>query len=440
MAERAGGVAVIGAGPAGLAAAWSLTESGRRVRLYEARDRAGGGLRTETVAGAAADVGVQLLSDGYDRTRMLLGRLGLGDRLVALPGRDAVWREGRAHGLRYGSVTSLASSSALPTALKLRLGLRYLPFLERHAGALDLNAPVRAAAAGLDGESIAEWGRREVGGEFVELLVYPLLAAYYGVTPEETSAALFHALAAAGRHVRVLGIRGGAGPLARDLAEALVGRGVDLRSGTRVDAVRIGAEGVGVVTAGEELEHEAAVVAVPPPEAARLVPEAEWLGRIRTRSTATLVLVTDGPTRTGWFGLSVPRVEAPGDRIAAVCVQEEKGAGLGGPDRGALVVIPSPREGERWAEQEPRAVLDATLPAVERLIPGVSDRVRAARLVRLRGGFVPEPGHFDRLAELDDAMLPRRLAIAGDYLVTPTVEGAIRSGLAAAGRISRGAA
>jgi protoporphyrinogen oxidase len=380
---------------------------------------------------------VQLLSDGYDRTRMLAGRLGQGDRLVEVSGRDAVWRDGRPHGLRYGSVTSMATSGALPTGLKLRMGMRYLPFLERHEGVLDLNAPARAVAAGLGGESIAEWGRRELGDDFVELLVYPLLAAYYGVTPEETSAALFHGLAAAGRKVRVLGIRGGAGALAEGMAASLRDRGVDFRTGAPVDRVSVTAEGVALSVAGASVEHDAAVVAVPPGEAARLVPAA-GLSEIRTRSTATLVLATDGPTRTGWFGLSVPRSEPVGERIAAVCVQEEKGVGLGGPGSGALLVIPAPPEGERWAELDARAVLDVALP-VDMHLPGTRGRVREARLVRVAGGFVPEPAHFRHVADLGSG-LPSRLALAGDYLVSPTVEGAVRSGLAAAGRISRAVA
>jgi phytoene dehydrogenase-like protein len=50
MVERVGGIGVIGAGPAGLAAAWSLGETGRRVRVYEAEARPGGRLRKEEVA------------------------------------------------------------------------------------------------------------------------------------------------------------------------------------------------------------------------------------------------------------------------------------------------------------------------------------------------------------------------------------------------------
>ena len=160
-----------------MAAAWELAAGGASVEVYEARPVAGGRMRTEGVGGVKADAVIQLLSDGYTVTRALLDDLGLSERLVAVPGRDAVWRGGRAHALRYGSVGSMVASGAIPAGLKMRLGLRYLPFLERHRDVLDLNDPGRAAEAGLDGESIADWGRRELGEAFVELMAYPLLAA-----------------------------------------------------------------------------------------------------------------------------------------------------------------------------------------------------------------------------------------------------------------------
>lgn len=436
-------MAVIGAGPAGLAAAWQLALSGRRVRVYEARDRAGGRLRTEEVAGSTADGVVQLLSDGATRTLELLAGMDLADRLVEVPGRDALWRGGRAHGLRYGSATSMAASGALPTGLKLRLGIKYRPFLERHAGVLDLGAPVAAAEAGLDGESIASWGRRELGGDFVELMAYPLLASYYGVTPEETSAAFFHALARAGLHVSILGIRGGLGPLAEAMAGTLAERGVEFRYGAAVRGLEAGPSGVTIDAGGEPAEHEAVVVAVPAPAAARLVPEAAWLDAVTTRSTATLVLAVDGPLDTGWFGLSVPRAEAPGEVVAAVCIQSAKRTGVGAVDGAgdSLVVMPTPAVGVGWAGSEPAAALAHARPGLEQLLPGIGARIREARLVRLVDQvFVPVPGHFERLRALDRAPMPARVALAGDYLAAPTVEGAVRSGLAAARRLSRAGA
>jgi protoporphyrinogen/coproporphyrinogen III oxidase len=431
------GIGVIGAGLSGLAAAWWLTGRGHPVRVYEARE-VGGRLRTETVAGGGADVAVQLLSEAYTELIGLARGIGAGELLVPVPGRDALWRHGRAHLLRYGSVASMAASGALPARLKLRMGMKYLPFLERHADVLDLNDPARATAAGLDGETIADWGRRELGDEFVELMAYPLLAAYYGITPEETGAGVFHALARAGMRVKLLGIRGGVGALGAAMAKWLRGCGADVCEGSRVEAIEPSVSGVRVRLTGGEVEHDSVVVAVPAIEAARLVPSVGWLSTVRSRSMATLVLATDGPIRPGWFGLSIPRGDAVGSEVAAVCAQEEKSTGVTGPgETGALVVVPTPSTGEWWSEAEPARVVESAMPTLEAVLPGIRARILEARVVRLpEATFVPGPGHFDQARRLESLTLPPHVALAGDYLVAPTVEGAVRSGVRAARRVT----
>jgi hypothetical protein len=118
-----------------------------------------------------------------------------------------------------------------------------------------------------------------------------------------------------------------------------------------------------------------------------------------------------------------------------VCVQSAKATGLGG-DGDALVVIPAPTVASAWAALEPGEVLERALPVLERLLPGTAERVVGSDLVRLPGAItVPEPGHFTRLRAWDPDALPRGVALAGDYLGPPTVEGAVRSGLAAADRV-----
>jgi oxygen-dependent protoporphyrinogen oxidase len=433
-------VAVIGAGPAGLAAAWGLVSAGASVTLYERGTTPGGLLRTDTLEGVRIDVAVQLLGSYYRETLRLAAEVGKADLLMRAPGRDALWRGGRAHGVSYGSVASLAGSSALPAGLKFRLASRYLAFLRRHAGILDPAAPVRALS--LDSESIAAWGRRELGADFVELLAYPQLASYYGLTPEATSAGFYHGLARAGLSLQLYAVRGGMGEFAAAVAGGLEGRGARLLTGVEICAVHEAPDGVRVEWSNGEARHEAAVLAVPAPTALALTglptPLREWLGGVRYAEEAVVALAFEHALPVDYFGLSFPRGEPPGDRVAAFCVQAGKGVALGDEGGGGLVVVPAPPVMAEAVAATPREALDLVLPAVERVYPQLRGRITRAKVYRFPDGRVLfYPGYLSHLVKFDPDWLSPRLILAGDYLIAPTVEGAVRSGREAAARLLR---
>jgi oxygen-dependent protoporphyrinogen oxidase len=436
-------VAVIGAGPAGLAAAHRLQQGGAAVMVLEERQTVGGRLRTDVVDGYHIDTAAQLFGSMYRDFFRVLGEVGAADLAVRTTGRDALWRRGRAQEVIYGNVPSMLASGALPFGTKLRLGASYLPFLTRHADVLEMHALERAAAAGLDGESIARWGEREVGRDFVEYLAYPLLAAYYGTPPEEASAALYHMLARAGMNVTVYALRGGAASFCDAVAQHVQRHGGEVRTGATVARVERDGGGVRIVGDGIDERFAAAVIAVPAPIAARLVapgalPETagEWLTEVRYRPAVSIALLLERPVGVGYFGLSFPRDESR--LIAAVGIEENKLPGLVPPGRGLLVAFAAPAVSEEWIDAEPRRVLELALPELERAFPGVSAAVRRARLYRwVEGWPVFYPGYLHHLAAFRTGKVEgdAPIALAGDYLRTPSAEGAVSSGLHAAERL-----
>jgi protoporphyrinogen/coproporphyrinogen III oxidase len=433
-------VAIVGGGMAGLAAAWDLSLAGAEVVVYESRSVAGGRLRSDVLDGCVLDPAVQLLSSTFTSLHDLLGQAGVAGRLVRAPGRDALWRGGRAHTLTYGSVASLAASGALPVTLKLQMAALYLPFLQRHGRNLDANDPSSGGGPALDGESLASWGKRRLGEDFVELMGYPLLAAYYGGAPEETSAALYHALARVGLEVSVNAAQGGMGGLALALAEGLRARGVEFRMGSAVDAVIEVGGRVQVYSAEGSASYDGAVMATPAPVTAGLLeasPElGGWLAGIRMRPAVTLGLVVEGRIDVPWFGLSFPRTRAPGDRLVALCAQTSKLDSLAPADRDALVAFPAPCKARLLIDAPAEKAVDMLLPAIEAVLPGITERVIRAKVYRFQDGYtlVP-PGGLRHMAAYRPEWAGTRLALAGDYLVAPSVEGAVRSGRAAAHRI-----
>jgi protoporphyrinogen/coproporphyrinogen III oxidase len=337
----------------------------------------------------------------------------------------------------YGSVASMLTSGGLPLRTKLKLGSTYLPFLQRHAPDLDLHEPERAARAGLDLESIATWGERELGSDFVEYLGYPQLASYFGSLPEQTSAGLYHLLARHGTDVSVYAIRGGAAVLAESLARRIAQEGGEVRLRAEVTAVATSQRGAAISLGGEAAEFDAAVISTPAPVARRLLGTADrdlasWLEAVRVAPMLTVGLVLDRRIGVRYFGLSFPRGEA--GSLASLCVLENKRADLVPDGRGALLAIVRPELAPRLIETESRSVLDAVLPDVLRVFPDLEPSIRRARVYRWPDGNpILYPGylaHLERFRAL--ARAPRRVVLAGDYLYTPSVEGAISAGRDAA--------
>lgn len=435
-------IAVVGAGPAGLAAALRLHAAGARVTVVDAAPAVGGRTWTDHAEGGwRIDPGVQLYSSTDEAFLGLLRAAGGESLSERAPGRDALWRKGRAHEVVYGSPASMLASGALPLALKLRMGTHYLPFVTRHGSDLRMGALERAAAAGLDTESIAAWGQRELGRDFVDLLAAPLLGTLYGTRPDEASAGFYHALAHQGLHLHVRGLRGGADGFCRAAADRLRQAGARFHLSTPVDEVATEEEGVRVSAGAGSERFSAAVVALPAPQAGRvakfLTPEGtQALLAVRVRPAASLALPLDRPAGVRWFGLSFP----PGDarNAAAICVQENKVGGLVPPGKGLLVVFAQPHAAQRLLGATADDALALLLPDVTRALPGIDRAVVQTRFYDWRYGWtIFGPGSLGRLPALRSIALDSSpsAVLAGDWLYSPTVEGAVTSGLAAADRL-----
>jgi oxygen-dependent protoporphyrinogen oxidase len=262
-----------------------------------------------------------------------------------------------------------------------------------------------------------------------------LLAAYYGTPPEQASAALYHGLARVGLHVTVHAFRGGAAHFAASLAAALAGKGVQFSYGAAVSAVTAGESGASVVTGEAELPYDGVVVATSPAAAAGLVSAAgarEWLAAVPTRPAVSVVLWLRKRVRTASFGYSFPRREPPGDVLAAACIQSRK-LDFGREPGDGVVALLAPALLDRDPSDD--QLLTLVRQALELPLPGIGRVIEAVEVHRLAGGYRQfPPGYIRRLVESPPPDLGR-IMLAGDYLVAPTVEGAVRSGLRAAERL-----
>ncbi|MBI2708867.1 MAG: FAD-dependent oxidoreductase [Actinobacteria bacterium] len=265
-------MAVVGAGLAGLTAAWQLMSAGQSVIVLEARDRVGGRVVNHTFAdGTVADLGGQWVGPGQDRILALAEAHGVatfpthddGEHLTAVGGKVVRYTD-RTLGLPKAALAEIGLASAM---------------LDRMARAVPLEAPWKAdKAERWDGETFGSWIRRAVHSAAGRGFYQTATEAVFAAEPDEIS--LLHFLfytAAGGGFERLLATAdgaqqdrfvGGAATVAERVAEVL-GPTV-LRLGCAVRRIEQDEGGVVVVHDGGVVVARRAVVAVPPALAGRI--------------------------------------------------------------------------------------------------------------------------------------------------------------------------
>jgi protoporphyrinogen/coproporphyrinogen III oxidase len=144
----------------------------------------------------------------------------------------------------------------------------------------------------------------------------------------------------------------------------------------------------------------------------------------------------DSPFPGDYFGLSFPRGGAIGDRVVALCIQSRKLPGLVPPGGDALVALPAPAATASLLAMDDAAAADVVLRSLEGAVTGIGRHVKSAHVFRYDHGYtIFDPGYLQHLTRFDSAWLPARVALAGDYMIAPSVEGAVRSGERAADRV-----
>ena len=291
-------VVVIGAGIAGLTAAYDLGRAGHDVLVLEQADRVGGKLRLAEVGGVTVDVGAEAMLHRRPEGSALAEELGLEVVHPASTGSQ-LW-------LRDGLVPLPRTLMGVPLEPDALAGVLSPAGLERVRREPEL-PPSDLTHDVAVGELLAE----RLGDEVVDLLVEPLLGGVYAghsrslslraTTPQLAALAsrgslLEGAAALPASDVPVFGgIPGGMGRLPEALAAS--GR-FAVRTRATVRELRRTASGfaltVGDTRTPELVEADRVVVAVPAAPAARLLGEVAptAAAALSTVESASMAIVT----------------------------------------------------------------------------------------------------------------------------------------------------
>lgn len=294
-------IAVIGAGPAGLAAAWELAKAGHKLTIYEAAGQVGG-----LAAGFKEDNWEWSLEKFYHHwfesdsdILSLAEELGVREKIFFPRPKTSMWSRGAPH--LFDNPISMLTFPHLPLIPKLRFGL------------VGLYLRLSKDWQSMERETAENWLIKRMGRTAYESLWRPMLIGKFGEVYRDVTMAWFWARIHA-RSTRLGTYEGGFQAFLDIFAEKLRERGVQIRFNTPVQSVQRAEAGLIAEVNGESHRYDALVSTTSPSLMLRIAPElataspeyAAKLKNLKHMGAAVVIfalkqqLLTDG---TYWLNL-----------------------------------------------------------------------------------------------------------------------------------------
>jgi oxygen-dependent protoporphyrinogen oxidase len=426
-------VAVVGGGPAGCAAAYTLRKRGHDVVLFEAQDHVGG--RTSQVLrdGFSLGSGALFLMGGiYPRTNALLRELGHYRDLVTW---DAVTEvldaDGRRYRTKFQQVITFLRIPALTWRDKLRIALGVARTIVAPGPKSCFDGAELAKFDG--GETLADWSQRVLGDAGTRYITEPYMGFLYAVPPSWLSPALMHAVVKQFYRLGLSVPPGGAGQISDWLIEGTPG--LDLRLSTPVSGIASAGSGYAVTAGGETHEVDAVIVAPEPGVAADLLEPlipAESTRKLRECRYSDYAHVqlcyktNPWPDHEASVALSA-NTERDWGATVLLSKRQPTGVPEGGEAVGVYFYTPPLKHltDDDIVESAKRAVKE---------VYGDGPEPDFTELFHYRRGLsIAGPKHYGTLDSLH-AEMPPGIYLAGDYFAHAGIEAAIFSGELAANR------
>ena len=440
-------VLVVGAGLAGLAAAYELGRNGVNAKVLEASARPGGRTRGRMIQGFQVDLGANLFLETYGTARQMADQLGVPLARTPVPVHSGIYRNGRFHGL-YGGGGPVSLLKTAKTMLSFQLlspkgvwqASRLARMLEARKDALDFDDPSRMLD--LDtGESAAQFLEAEAGTESLEWLFGPGLSGYTFAHPEQVGAAFAMATL---WHNGLNGVawpclpKGGMGAFVDALVEAC-GPCVSLSTPVR-RIVLEGQAAMGAVTDAGLVEADAVICATTASTAIEIVPGLpsslrDTLQQVTySRCCRVFFGVDSSPLPSDWYAVGIPRQTGSlivGMSNAAVLAPEVA------PEGKVLIdALAIDSQADELFAMSDESIVERVLSEVRTYAPRMSREPTFAHVHRWPEAVCLSPGgsmsalHRMRQEGFGDV---KGLFLAGEYMGVPSVNAALKSGLDAAG-------
>ncbi|MGY9015900.1 MAG: protoporphyrinogen/coproporphyrinogen oxidase [Rhodospirillales bacterium] len=431
-------VIVVGGGPAGCAAAYTLLKEGHEAVLFEASDSIGGRTKQLHREGFNLSTGALFLMGGiYPRTMALLREMGHIKKLVPWKSTAELMDDDDSrYPVQLGKFSSFAKVPTLKLIDKLRLLTTGIKLFFSRTAKNPFNGSQLAAYD--RGENLEDWTRNNLGSRTYEYVMRPIMDFLYAVPLRELSTPFPKALVRQAHKISLSTPPEGIGQINDWLLENMSSDDVHLSA--PVDRLARDGNGWKIFANGDAHQCDAMIIATEAFIAAKLLKEfisidayQRLMGTHYTEYAHVAIAYDEDPWPDYPVDAVLP-VGVDGDRDVGAMVLHGRRQPASVPDGGQLVGVyfNTPPLANMSDEEIKNRAIEQVHEAF-----GEAPRPRFVHLFRYEKGLtIAKPGHYGILDKVHE-LLPPNIRLAGDYFSQAGVEAAVYSGEHAAKSLSK---
>jgi protoporphyrinogen/coproporphyrinogen III oxidase len=417
-------VAVIGAGMAGLSAAYRLTQAGFDTTIFEGEGFVGGRTRSIEKAGFTLDLGAITLSPAYKETIKLLEDVGAPEILTKVNPVLAIPRGGQLHELDLSKLISTGlKTPLLSTFAKLSL-LKLIPVMAKYGSKSSFES--MAMLSELDVESCRTFALRKVGKEVHDYLIDPIIRVNMFNATDISSAVDIVWLLKIFSDADLIQVKGGMDKIARQVASRL-----NVQLNTTITGVSREADVVMIRSGREAHQFDGAVVAVPVKNALEIAPwisgaQRQWFENAKPISSLAIHVGLKRRPNTKAAMIMVPSSEA--EAVMGIALEHNKCGDRAPAGKGLMVLHMSPSWADRHANLDETTIAQKAVALVEPFLGPLTDDIEMVNVHRWQHEDHQRPvGIYKALGSVIPQTREGRVTFAGEY-ISAGIEGAVISG------------
>jgi protoporphyrinogen oxidase len=433
-------IIVVGAGLAGLTAAYRRQKAGLAVTVLERADHPGGRVKTLRRDGFIIDAGPDAMTSGYKEYLDLVSELGMADHVVPSSRFVGIVRHGKVIDIDLGSTVSALFTRALSWPAKFHMAWGMFRLRKMFAG-IDSFRLSESAVLDDENETAQQFGTRHFGRQATDYVIDPLMRLTVGSGAAQCSR-LGVLAGLVSWSAQLVNIKTGLDALPNALAgqmNVIYGADVELVERTLDGGVRVNfRRGEG---APESLQADMAVIAATYDVTARIYPglanyAGDYEDKLKYVRLISVSLAYGKETNSKAYAVQVPTCENAD--VLLIFLQHNKAPDRA-PNGSSLVTLYTDTLATpRILHQSDQEIATWARTQIETLMPELRGHIKFVTVSRWPvAGYLATPGFWRRTAKLQ-AALPASspIQIAGDLFGAGSMESAIRGGNRAAKNIT----